>query len=321
MSEPRMSALDPAGPQAEAIATVWDVFFAVSVVVWVLTIGALAIATLRSRRRRESDPSTEDPRLVKRLIAGVIAAGAVTVLTLVALLVVSIQSGNALAALEDDADALHVRITGRQWWWQIDYEHDNPQRAAQTANELVLPVGKVVHLELASADVIHSFWVPSLHGKKDLIPGRMNRTWLRIDEPGTYRGQCAEFCGLEHANMKLTIYAVPASEFESWLVHQRSEAEKPRTPQEQHGQRVFQAGPCVMCHTIAGTSAGANLGPNLTHLASRTTLGAGAMPNTAENLRTWITDPHRAKPYVRMPALQLAPDDLDALVAYLRSLK
>lgn len=325
MTEPRMSALDPAGPQADAIAGVWDVFFAVSVVVWAVVIAVIAVAAVRSHRRRrrepDDDPLREDPRQAKRLVAGVVAAGVLTVGTLIALLVVSIASGNALAALEDDADALHIRITGRQWWWQLDYEPDNPARTATTANELVVPVGKVIHLELVSVDVIHSFWVPSLHGKRDLIPGRTNRTWLRVDEPGTYRGQCAEFCGLEHANMGITIIAVPPEQFEGWLHHQRSEARKPSTATEQHGQRIFLGGPCVLCHAIAGTGAGATLGPDLTHLASRRTLGASTMANTDAHLRTWITNPHTAKPYVRMPALQLAPDDLDALVTYLRSLE
>ena len=325
MSEPRMSALDPAGPQAAEIASTWDVFLAIAVVVWSAVVIAVIVASVLSHRRRrrepDVDPLREDARQNKRLVTGVVAAGALTVVTLIALLVVSVQSGNALAALEDDADALHIRITGRQWWWQIDYEHDNPARSAITANELVVPVGKVIHLELVSVDVIHSFWVPSLHGKRDLIPGRTNRTWLRIDEPGVYLGQCAEFCGLEHANMRITVRAVPPDQFEGWLYHQRSEARKPSTAQEQHGQRVFLGGPCVLCHTIAGTSAGGTLGPDLTHIASRQTLGASTMANTPENLALWITDPHAAKPYVRMPALELAPDDLDALVAYLRSLE
>jgi cytochrome c oxidase subunit 2 len=321
MSAPRMSALDPAGPQADHIATLWDIFLSVSIAVWVLVAVALAIAALVSRRRNTEDPLTADTPRDRNLIRGVVACGVLTVLTLIALLVASIASGNALAALEDDADAVNIRITGRQWWWDVTYEPDHPAKTAITANELVVPVGQIVHLELEAADVIHSFWVPSLHGKKDLIPGRRNRTWLRVDEAGTFRGQCAEFCGLEHANMAITVRAVPPAEFDMWIAHQRTAAEPPRTAQEAHGQRIFLAGPCVLCHAIAGTTAGAGLGPNLTHLASRQTLGASTMPNTPENLRAWITNPHQVKPYVRMPGLALAPADLDALVAYLRTLK
>jgi cytochrome c oxidase subunit II len=325
-----MSALEPGGPQAETIASLWDVFLWISVAVWVLVVAFLAIAAARARVRAgtggpvaslAADPLGGDPARDRRLVRGVIAAGALTVAVLIGLLVASIAAGAALADLEDEPGAIHVRITGRQWWWQIDYEPEAPERTAVTANELHVPVGRPVHLELTSSDVIHSFWVPSLHGKRDLIPGRVNRTWIRADEPGTYRGQCAEFCGLEHARMALTVIAEPQADFDAWLARQREPAAEPQTDAQRRGQRVFLGAPCALCHTIAGTQAGGRLGPDLTHFAGRTTIGAGAVPSTVGHLAGWIADPQAIKPGARMPAISLPPDDLLALVAYLETLQ
>jgi cytochrome c oxidase subunit 2 len=243
------------------------------------------------------------------------------VLTLIGLLVVSITSGSALAALEDDAEAINIRITGHQWWWQVDYEPTDPGQAATTANEIHVPVGKLVHLELSSADVIHSFWVPSVHGKRDLIPGRMNREWIRIDEPGVYRGQCAEFCGLEHANMDLRIVAEPLDRYQTWLNHQRDPASPPATPAQQRGLALFLGSPCAMCHAVAGTAAGGRLGPDLTHVASRDTLGAGALPNNLQAMTQWLINAQQFKPGVHMPAIQYSQQDLSALVAFLEALQ
>jgi cytochrome c oxidase subunit II len=325
VTAPRVSVLDPAGPQAATIAGLWDVFLGISIAVFVLVVACFAVATIRAvrgrRRDGDGDPLVTDPASDRRMIRGVTAAGIVTVVTLLVLLVVSIRSGRALAALEDDAGALHVRVTGRQWWWQIEYEHDDPGQSATTANELHLPVGRTIHLELTSADVIHSFWVPSIHGKKDLIPGRINRTWIRIDEPGEYAGQCAEFCGLEHARMAIAIHADPPDVFAAWLAHQREPAAPPRDAEAARGLAVFTGAPCVLCHAIAGTTAGGRLGPDLTHAASRGTLAAGALPNTIGNLAGWILDPQSVKPGAHMPATSLAPADLHALLAYLEGLR
>jgi cytochrome c oxidase subunit 2 len=325
VTAPRVSVLDPAGPQAAAIAWLWDLFLWISVFVFVIVVASFAVATIRAVRRRrrdgDGDPLAENPAGDRRAIRGVVAAGAITVAILFGLLIASISSGNALASLEDDADALHVRVTGRQWWWQIEYEHDDPGHSATTANELHVPVGRTVHLELTSADVIHSFWVPSIHGKKDLIPGRLNRTWIRIDQPGEYRGQCAEFCGLEHARMAITVHADPPAVFDAWLAHQREPAAAPANAEAVRGQQVFNGSPCVLCHAIAGTTAGGRLGPDLTHAASRKTLAAGALGNTAGNLASWILDPQGIKPGSHMPATTLAPSDLHALLTYLEGLR
>jgi cytochrome c oxidase subunit 2 len=313
-----ISVLDPAGPQAATILTLWHVFLWVSVAVFVVVLTCFLVATARAARRR---PDEAPPASDRRAIRVVIAAGAATVAILLALLVASIRTGSTLADLEDDADALHVRVTGHQWWWEVDYEHDDPQKSATTANEIHLPVGRTVHLELTSSDVIHSFWVPSLHGKKDLIPGRINRTWLRVDAPGVYRGQCAEFCGLEHARMAITVIAEPPAEFARWIAHQRAPAAPPANAEAARGLHVFTGAPCVLCHAIAGTTAGGRLGPELTHFASRTTLGAGATRNTPDALDAWIRDPHRVKPGTHMPATTLVPADQRALLAYLEGLR
>jgi cytochrome c oxidase subunit II len=316
------SALEPAGPQADELARLWDVFLWVSVAVTVLVVAFAAAAVIRSfrRRRREEDPLAIDPAQERRMVRVIAAATALTVAVLFALLVVSVRSGSALASLATDG-ALSIEITGHQWWWQIDYGADQPSERASTANELHLPVGRPVLLRLRSSDVIHSFWVPNLHGKKDLVPGRENRTWIQVDRPGLYRGQCAEFCGLQHARMAITVVAQPAAEFDAWLAAQRSPAPPPATAAARRGREVFMSGTCVMCHAIAGTDAGATVGPDLSHVAGRANLAAGTLPRTRRHLAGWILDPQRIKPGVLMPANPMSPADLSALLAYLETLR
>ena len=190
-----------------------------------------------------------------------------------------------------------------------------------TANEIHVPAGKPVILKLNSADVIHSFWAPSLHGKKDLIPGRTSLLHFRADKPGVYRGQCAEFCGFEHALMAFTVVADPPEQYEAWAARQRQPAPSPVTDLQKQGLAVFMRSTCAMCHTIAGTEAGARLGPDLTHLASRSMLASGTLPNTPQYLAAWILDPQRFKKGANMPATPLSAQDLNALMAYLETLK
>jgi cytochrome c oxidase subunit 2 len=190
-----------------------------------------------------------------------------------------------------------------------------------TANELNIPIHRPVILTLKSDDVIHSFWVPNLSGKKDLIPGRSTTLTLRADTPGMYRGQCAEFCGLQHAWMALFVIAQPAAEYEAWAESQRAPAAEPADAAAARGKAVFMASTCVMCHAISGTTAGGRKAPDLSHLASRRMIAAGALPNDADHLANWIRDPQQYKPGVNMPALQLPPQSLQDLVAYLGSLR
>jgi cytochrome c oxidase subunit 2 len=213
-------------------------------------------------------------------------------------------------------------VVGHQWWWEVKYpDEGNPQNTVETANEIHVPVGRPVFIKMTSGDVIHSFWAPNLDGKKDLIPGHETRTWFRADTAGVYRGQCAEFCGHQHAKMSFFIVAEPRIQFEHWLESQKGEAAKPADSLTQTGERVFLSGTCAMCHAISGTGAGGHYGPDLTHLASRRTIAAGTLPNTTGNLAGWILDPQSIKPGAKMPPNQLEPAALQALLAYLESLK
>jgi cytochrome c oxidase subunit 2 len=308
------SMLDPAGVQAARIEWLWWLMFWVCTVVFVVVLGALALAVRRGRSPSDDRPSE------RALFNGVAAALAVTIVALFGLLSASVVTGRAIATPERP-HALTIDITGYQWWWRVEYVHPDPSLRVTTANELHLPVGRPVTLLLRSNDVIHSFWVPNLHGKMDLVPGRLNTTWFRADRPGVYRGQCAEFCGLQHAHMALTITVESAEEFERWVQGQRALAPTPATPQQSRGLNVIERGPCALCHTIRGTQAGARVGPDLTHFASRSTIGAGAAPNTRGYLAGWIADPQRLKPGNRMPPTGLSGEDLQAVVAYLETLR
>jgi cytochrome c oxidase subunit 2 len=207
------------------------------------------------------------------------------------------------------------------WWWEVQYADTSVHDRFTTANEIHVPVGEPVLFLLTSSDVIHSMWVPNLAGKKDLIPGYTQSFWFRADTAGTYRGQCAEFCGHQHAKMAMFIIAEPRDQYQQWVASQRDTAWAPADSVAEHGRQVFMTGTCAMCHSIEGTSAGSHAGPDLTHLASRRTIAAGTLPNTRGNLAGWIVDPQRIKPGAKMPPNFLRPDDLDALLTYLQSLK
>jgi len=325
VSHPAHSVVSPAGPQASQIDGLWQIFLAVSVVVCVGVIAVELVAVTRAVRNRrrdgEPDPTVVDKPQERRLVTIIATFAALTVLTLLVLLVASVRTGSALADLEREPDPLRIRVIAHQWWWQIEYEDPVPSRHVVTANELHIPTGRVVELELTASDVIHSFWVPNLHGKRDLIPGRYNYTRLRVDQPGQFRGQCAEFCGLQHAHMGLTVIAEPPEQFEGWMAHQREPARSPTTRRQMRGREIFLSGPCALCHAISGTPAGGGLGPDLTHIGSRATLAAGSVPNVRGYLAGWITDPQTIKPGARMPAYLLDGEDLQALVEYLESLK
>jgi cytochrome c oxidase subunit 2 len=211
--------------------------------------------------------------------------------------------------------AVTVNVTGHQWWWQVEY----PDAQVVTANEIYVPAGVPIQLRLTSEDVIHSFWVPQVTGKVDLIPGKVNLLTLRPDQPGVYRGLCSEFCGLQHAHMHLRLVVVPAEEYVRWLDRERQAAAPPATAAALEGQRAFVAR-CGECHTVRGTSAGTS-GPDLTHLASRRTLGAGSHENSRSNLAGWTTDAQTMKPGNRMPSIALGDEELPALLEYLEGLE
>jgi cytochrome c oxidase subunit II len=311
------SALNPASPQTRLIDRLWDAMYLTSIIVFALVVLALLLAAFR---RRGADRAPEDPGREQRLTTAVTLATGLTVLVLFAFLVYDIAVGRQLTRNPGE-NALQIRVTGHQWWWEVQYRDSLAQNWATTANEIHIPTGRPVALELRSTDVIHSFWPPNLSQKRDLIPGNVNSLWFQADTPGVYRGQCLEHCGLQHAKMGFLVIADRPDSFASWLAGQRDTALTPTDSLTQRGQEVFLSSSCVMCHAISGTPAGSRIGPDLTHLASRRTIAAGTLPNTRGNLAGWIVDPQRIKPGTRMPPNQLDPADLHALLAYLESLK
>ncbi|MBN9505807.1 MAG: cytochrome c oxidase subunit II [Altererythrobacter sp.] len=215
---------------------------------------------------------------------------------------------------------IEIDVTAHQWWWQADYGASEPDQTFSTANEIHVPVGAKVLLRLHGADVIHSFWVPKLTGKTDMIPGQVNLTWLQADKPGVYRGQCQEYCGLQHAHMAFEVVAEPPAQYAAWRRAQLQTAPPPATPAQAEGLALVEYR-CAVCHTVRGTTAGSNVGPDLTHVMSRRMLAAGTLPNNRAMLAGWIEDPQGVKPGTLMPAQQLSGPQLQALLAYLETLK
>jgi cytochrome c oxidase subunit 2 len=317
------SALDPKGPRAEAVTKLHWSLVTVSTVVYVIVIGALLYALWRGSRRPTPDLAhvhRETPEQADTMKRGVVIAAVVTVVVMLAFVFASVSTGSAVARV-GGMKPLRVNVVGHQWWWGVEYPDPDPHNNAETANEIHVPVGRPVLIKLTSQDVIHSFWAPNLAGKKDLIPGHETITWFRADTAGVYRGQCAEFCGHQHAKMAFFVVAEPRLQFESWLQKQRGEAQKPSDSVAQTGERIFLSGPCAVCHTISGTGAGGKVGPDLTHVASRLTIAAGTLPNTTGNLAGWILDPQSIKPGAKMPPTKLDPQSLQALLSYLGTLK
>ena len=321
------NALDASGPQSGRIAGLWWLMMPIASVVWVIVVAILLWGAARKRSPREAAEThagsevlarneSRERRMTRIIAGGVIA----TVLTLFLVLVADFRVGQALT-MPPSKKAVPIKVVGHQFWWEVQYPDSIPNRTVITANEVHIPVGTPVVMELRSLDVIHSIWVPNLTGKKDLLPGYTRSLWFRADTPGVYRGQCAEFCGLEHAKMQMLVIAQPQNDFDAWLAAQRDTAKTPSDSLAQRGKKVFEGTTCVMCHTISGTTAAATLGPDLTHVGSRQTIAAGTLRNTDASLYSWISDPQRIKPGVLMPANKLSPRDMQALVAYLRQLK
>jgi cytochrome c oxidase subunit II len=314
--------LAPFGPQAAHVRELWLVTLAVCTVVFAAVLAALLVALLRAPRataRSAPDLSALGlPEPGKR--HSVIAAVAASTLLLLALIAASIFTDRALARLSTDG-ALRLEVTAHQWWWEVRYVEPNVADSFATANEIHVPTGRPVIVTLKADDVIHSFWVPSLAGKKDLLPGRTTTMHFRADRDGIYRGQCAEFCGLQHALMAFFVVAEPPERYAAWAAAQRRTASDPTDEQPVRGREIFMRSSCAMCHAVDGTTAQAVRGPNLTHVASRGTLAAGALANTPEDLKRWIADPQQIKPGTYMPATRLAPEEMDALVGYLRTLR
>ncbi|MGA9586500.1 MAG: cytochrome c oxidase subunit II [Terracidiphilus sp.] len=215
-----------------------------------------------------------------------------------------------------------IRITGHQWWWEIEYLNDDRSQQFATANELHIPTGRPVNIEVETRDVMHSFWVPALHGKVDLIPGQANYIRLEAAQPGEYTGQCAEFCGAQHAKMRILAIAQSPDEYNAWLEGQRKPGAEPTDPHAKNGQQIFLSGPCSMCHSVRGTIAGGRVAPDLTHIGSRKMIAANVYRNNDAYLEAWITHAQSLKPEAQMPNLtQFSGQQLTDLVAYLRQLQ
>jgi cytochrome c oxidase subunit 2 len=265
-----------------------------------------------------ADAPLEDGGSTKPIAVGIVISALI-------LAAVFVYSAVVLAddARPDSPPHLAVKVTGHRWWWEVEYMSPDSSNAHQNvvgANEIHIPVGEPVQILGTAADVIHSFWVPQLQGKIDLIPGQTNVFWIRADKPGRYRGQCAEYCGLQHAHMIFWVVAQPRAEFDAWLAHARQPATAPQSPLEAEGKQAFLTAPCVLCHTVRGTGAGGKLGPDLTHVGSRLTIGAGTLANTQGNLAGWIENAQAIKPGVAMPRLDLPPATMQKILAYLESL-
>lgn len=309
--------LRPVGPDAEVVRDVlWRPMYATALVTFVLVVGALLWAAFR----RRSGAATDELPGQRRLGIGVGVATAVTMVVLFVVLVATvrvIRTNNGWPG----PDPLQIRVTGHQWWWEVEYRTARQDQWFTTANEIHLPVGRPAELELVSPDVIHSFWSPNLRGKIDLIPGHENLMRLEADSTGVFRGQCAEFCGMQHAKMAFVVVAQTSDSFAAWQARQRVPAPAPTDSLTSRGRDVFLGGSCPLCHTIQGTTAAGRLGPDLTHLAGRRTIAAGTLPNTRGALAGWIVNPQDVKPGANMPPNPLSPDDLQAILAYLGTLK
>ncbi len=326
--------LRPAGPIARDIGNLWTLVFYAAVIVFFLVEGAIVYSLFKFRRR---PGDTEAPKQVHGNTRLEIAWTIAPALLLAVLAVPTLSGIFSLAAEPQFHDqstgergALKVTVTGQQWWWRYDYT----DAKVVTANELHIPTGRPVRLALESTDIIHSFWVPRLAGKQDVIPGKTNYLTLQADRPGEYSGTCVEYCGLSHANMRLKVFAHEPDEFRQWLSQQGEDAGPPASRLAREGQRVFFTKQCYTCHTVEGQTvrvdgtdraAEGTTGPNLTHFAERTTFAGAIFESSERNLRRWLTDAPAEKPGSKMPAgvaeMGLTEDDIDALIVYLRTLR
>jgi cytochrome c oxidase subunit 2 len=304
-------AFDPVTDRGHEIRGLFVLVLLLSACVFLLVAGLIAVMVVRFRARpgAPEPPQTEGNRAIE------VAWTAAPAVLLAVVFVFTVRTMRAVDG--GAADPLVVQVIGHQWWWEYRY----PAQGIVTANELRLPVDRPVRLEITGADVIHSFWSPQLGWKLDAIPGKTNVMTFVVTEAGVYDGACAEFCGAQHAWMRIRVVAEPGEQFDQWVRDQQRPAAAPATEAARRGQQLFLGNTCVNCHTIEGTAAQGTVGPNLTHFGSRGTIGAGVLVNTPENLKRWIHDPQAIKPNVLMPAFRLSEEELQALVNYLEGLK
>ncbi|PZR52955.1 cytochrome c oxidase subunit II [Xylanimonas oleitrophica] len=322
-----MSMFSPSGADASRVDSHWQMLLLLGSVVWLVVMGFTLGAVLRRRRAHREDEPRGRGHVVVAVGGALVPALIITWVMADSVLVMRDTGGQG-----EDAGTV-VEVAGHQFWWEVRY----PEDGVVTANEIHVPVGEVVRLEMTASDVIHSLWVPQLSGKVDLNPGRTTVMTINAQEPGTYWGQCAEYCGLQHAWMRFVVVAHEPEEFDGWLEAQSLPAEDPgaggepgdpadpdagdQDPQVVRGREVFMSSSCVYCHAVAGTEATGTMGPDLTHFASRQTIGAGVLPNDRESLARWIVDPQAVKPGNAMPGTDVAGEELEAMLDYLESLE
>lgn len=309
------------GPAAQRVAGLsWFMtilFLVVTVVMWAL----LAIAVAKRRGVLEEHAPVDVGGGQGWIAIGGLAIPLV-ILTIIFVLGLRLLSAFPIHGSHDHPSKPEILIIGHQWWWEVVYLNDDVSKQFTTANEIHIPTHRPVTIELESQDVMHSFWVPSLHGKVDLIPGHPNFIRIEASQPGNFAGQCAEYCGAQHAHMRLLVVAQEPDEYAAWLDGQRKPAAEPASQEAIAGEKVFLAGPCVMCHQVRGTLAGGRVAPDLTHLASRQLIAATSFPNNDAYLEAWVTHAQSLKPEAQMPNLtQFDGPQLRDLVAYLRQLR
>ena len=312
------SPLDPAGDQAGSIYGLFTLAMWVCGLAYAAVLGFLAWSIWRARYRVAAQPTLNPPN--DGLGIALWAWGALVVAGLTALAIGSFMVERKLSATQA-SEALQVRVTGHQYWWRIEYRDPAGGGWIETANELHLPAGRTARILLGSADVIHSFWVPNVAGKMDVIPGRANAIDVSPHRIGWFRGQCAEFCGAQHAHMAFDVKVESPAEFAGWLASQRRPAATPADPTLARGMAVVAGGQCAMCHVVRGTPAVGRAGPDLTHVGARRSIAAGTMPMSRGALQGWIAQPQAIKPGTLMPAISLSPSDADAVSRYLVSLQ
>jgi cytochrome c oxidase subunit 2 len=304
--------LKPEGPIARRVDELWDVTFLIAAVIFVIVEGLLVFALIKFRERPGREAAQFHGNTKVEIALTVIPA-----LILAGLAVPTVATVMDLSQ-KPTGDVLEIRVIARQFWWEYQYT----DLGVVTANEMHVPVDRPVYLTLEGDDVIHSFWIPKLTGKQDVIPGRVNNMQFIADKPDReYWGQCTEYCGLSHANMRLRVYTHSQQDFDAWVEEQAAEAESPTDSLAAEGEKLFLEGTCVNCHAIRGTEAQARTAPDLTHFATRNTLAGAMFDNNTENLAAWLRDPPEMKPGSKMPDYGLSEDEIDALVAYLQSLK
>ena len=314
------SIFSPEGTPAHSIFGLSVLVLAVTLSIFLVVGGLMVYAIVRYRFRTQDGKAHEEPAQIYGSNQIELSWTVIPILIVVMLFLATTRVIFSTQHAVKPASALDVTVIGHQFWWEYRY----PKLGVVTANELHVPISDPSHptptyLALSSADTDHSFWIPRLAGKTDLIPNRVNTMWIDPHTAGLYLGQCAQFCGAQHAKMLLRVYADTPEEFAKWVQHQQHPAEE--DPGAAEGRAVFQHNACISCHTVAGTVATGRFGPDLTHVASRDTIASGAVPNNAANLRTFVDNPNHFKPGVLMPPMHLNDHDLDAVTAYLLTLK